>query len=383
MHLYIHVPYCQSKCPYCDFNSIAGRENEFDRYIDALLQELSRVPQGPYSTLFIGGGTPSILPPALLARLCQGIAEHCHLTPDYEWTMEANPGSVDRTRFAVAAQHGINRVSIGVQSVHQHHLAFLGRAHSVEDAEEAVQVARDMFPRVSCDLMVGLPGQSMAELDRELDWYLRHQLQHASVYHLAIEPGTEFHARHRRGDLDTIAENASEQVLQRVDEALEGMGLKSYETSNYAADGAACRHNLAYWQQRSYWAVGAGAVSTIDWQRCTRERHPGRYIEAIEAGGDAICAVEHLGPQERLAECWMLGLRLRQGVSQQRLCDLGDDPARYQSVVDQLRDMDYLECIDGCIRLTAQGRRIQDAVTVALMPADDFLPSVTSPAGLG
>ncbi|TVR13478.1 MAG: radical SAM family heme chaperone HemW [Planctomycetota bacterium] len=375
MHLYIHIPYCQSKCPYCDFNSIAGREDEFERYVSALLRELSRLPQGPYRTLFMGGGTPSILPPRLLERLCRGIAEHCDLAPDYEWSMEANPGSVDRQRFAIAADHGVNRVSIGVQSVHQHHLAFLGRGHTVEEADQAVAAAQTCFQRVSCDLMVGLPQQTMGELSLELDWYRRHGLRHASVYHLAFEPGTEFHAKYRRGDLSPIADDISQAMLHQVDKTLQEHGLEAYETSNYAVPGEECQHNLAYWQQRSYWAVGAGAVSTIDTLRCTRERHPGRYIAAIESGGDAVWSTEQLGPKELLAECWMLGLRLRQGVSQQRLRSYGDDPQRYQQRLSELCAMGYVTCHGDAICLTPSGRPLQDAITIALMPEDDFQPS--------
>lgn len=367
-HLYVHIPYCVAKCPYCDFNSLAGREEEYSAYVDALLREADHLEGGPYETIFIGGGTPSILPPALLKKLLAGLRERLQLADDYEWTMEANPGSVDAERFALAAAYGINRLSLGIQSVHEHHLRFLGRVHSVDEAERALALATTTFPRVSADMIVGLPEQSVAEIVEEIAWYQRHGLRHASIYHLAYEPGTEFYARHRRGELKDIDAETSLAILDAVEQGMKSLGMQAYETSNYAVPGEESRHNLGYWRQHDYEALGAGAVSTVKGERLTRQEHPARYIEALDGREDLYRKREHLSAAEVLRECWMLGLRLAEGVSLRRLEDLGDAKERWQPLVDELSDWGLLELSDGHIRLSAAGRRLQDAVTVKLLP---------------
>ena len=171
---------------------------------------MRRLPAGPYRTIFIGGGTPSLLAAPLLAKLLTGIRSHILLTPDYEWTCEANPGSADAEKFKLLADHGVNRISLGVQSTHDHHLRFLGRAHDRAQAEHALELATAAVPRVSADLIMGLPGQTITELESDLTLYRRHRLRHASVYHLAYEPGTEFHARLGRGELAEIDSDTSQ-----------------------------------------------------------------------------------------------------------------------------------------------------------------------------
>ena len=365
MHLYLHVPYCVSKCPYCDFNSIAGREDEHAAYVEALLTEVRRLPRGPYATVFMGGGTPTFLGARLLERLHAGLAEHLQLTSNYEWTCEANPGSADAEVFGVLADHGVNRLSLGVQSTHAHHLRFLGRAHDRAQAMHALELACAAVPRVSCDLIMGLPGQTLAELDEDLAIYRRFDLRHASVYHLAYEPGTEFHARLKRGEQHEIDPEASHTYFERLWSALAELGLQLYETSNFAIPGQESRHNLAYWLGRDYHAAGAGAVSTVEGRRDTRERHAGRYISAIMAGGDALCHSETIGPRERLVERWMLGLRLARGVE---LATLGDDPARWRPLAQPLIDFGLIEDSGSHLRLTATGRPLQDEITTKLMP---------------
>lgn len=368
MHLYVHVPYCAAKCPYCDFNSVAGRNQEFASYVEALLVELKQVPPGPYDTIFMGGGTPSILPADMLARLCSGIAETIHLSDGYEWTMEANPGAVDIERFQTVRRHGVNRLSLGVQSIHDHHLRFLGRIHSAAEAERALSLALDIFPRVSADMMIGLPEQTLNEVEAEVDWYRRYGLRHASIYHLAYESGTEFYARRQRGELHEIAEDQSVAMLDAVADGLAALGMAAYETSNYATLGEESRHNLAYWRQADYYAIGAGAVSTVNGLRQTRQPHPGRYIAAVTGSEDLIWKNEILSSEDVLSECWMLGLRLREGVSEQRLLLLGDAEARWAPVVENLAGFGLLTRQAGRIALTPAGRRVQDAVTVALLP---------------
>ena len=367
-HLYLHVPYCAAKCPYCDFNSIAGREAEHAAYVEALLIEVLRLPRGPYATVFIGGGTPTMLGARLLERLLAGVRGHIQLAEGYEWTCEANPGSSDAERFAVLAEHGVNRLSLGVQSTHQHHLRFLGRVHDAAEADRAIAAACAAVPRVSADLMFGLPGQSVAEVEADLQLYRRHRLEHASVYHLAFEPGTEFHARRARGELADIDGDASRQLIELVAGRLADLGLHAYETSNFAVPGAECRHNLAYWRLADYHAAGAGAVSTLGGERLTREKHPAAYIAAIGGGGAAIWRRERISAVERQREAWMLGLRLSEGIELERLAALGDPPQRWLPLAQPLIDLGLVELHPGRLRLATTARYAQDEVTVRLMP---------------
>jgi oxygen-independent coproporphyrinogen-3 oxidase len=367
-HLYLHVPYCAAKCPYCDFNSIAGRDAEHGTYVDALLAEVARLPRGPYDTVFIGGGTPTLLAVSLLERLLAGLRSHVILADGYEWTCEANPGSSDAERFRVLAQHGVNRLSLGVQSTNDRTLRFLGRVHDAREADVAIALARASVPRVSADIIMGLPDQDEAAVLADLALYRRHGLDHASVYHLTYEPGTEFHARRARGELGDITSQQSRALFDCAWDALEAQGLMAYETSNFARPGQESRHNLAYWRQRDYHAAGAGAVSTVAGVRVTREKHPERYIAAILAGGDAHWRVEHLGARERLTETWMLGLRLDDGVRMADLESSGDPASRWRPLCAALEQEGLIRLADGRIRLTRAGRPVQDEVTVYLMP---------------
>jgi oxygen-independent coproporphyrinogen-3 oxidase len=365
--LYLHIPYCAAKCPYCDFNSIAGRHDEHAAYVEALLTEVRRLPPGPYNTLFIGGGTPTSLAPALLERLLSGLRQHLLLAEGYEWTCEGNPGSADATVFRILAQHGVNRLSLGVQSTHDHHLRTLGRVHDAAQAERALAAAVAAVPRVSADLIFGLPDQTMAELDADLQLYQRHGLRHASVYHLAYEPGTEFTARLKRGELHEIDPETSRAQFERVAAGLAALGLTAYETSNFAAPGQECRHNLAYWHLDDYHAAGAGAVSTVAGVRSTRHKHPAQYIAAI-ATGPAVAQCETIAPRDRLREAWMLGLRLAAGVDGDLLRRLGDDEARWRPIAQPLVDLGILRPTSTGVAITAAMRHLQDEITVRLMP---------------
>ena len=367
-HLYLHTPFCAAKCPYCDFNSVAGRQEEHAAYVEALLEEVRRLPPGPYATVFLGGGTPTFLGARLLDRLLGGVRAHVRLAEGYEWTCEANPGSSDAERFAVLAEHGVNRLSIGVQSTQAHHLRTLGRVHGADEAARTVELAVARFPRVSADLIHGLPGQTMPELDADLDLLERSRLRHASIYHLTYEPGTEFHARRQRGEMHEVDTELSQRQATRIAERLAGMGLRRYETSNFAVPGEESRHNLAYWTQADYQAAGAGAVSMVDGVRATRRRHPGMYASAIREGGDAVELREMIDARTRLREAWMLGLRLVRGVAIGRLEALGDARSRWQATAEALIGFGLLAEAEGRLALTEEGRLLQDEVTLRLMP---------------
>jgi oxygen-independent coproporphyrinogen-3 oxidase len=366
-HLYLHIPYCQAKCPYCDFNSIAGRDDEFTAYAHALAAEIATLPPGPYQTIFVGGGTPSIFTPQQWEIVSEALHRHLLFADDYEWTVEANPGSADAERFAAWATTGVNRISLGVQSLDDNALKFLGRVHNHAEAELAVRLAQKHVPRVSADIIIGLPDQPLSAIADVLAFYRRHNLQHASVYNLMIEPGTEFHARHRRGELPTASDESVAQQLEYLHSGLDALGLHAYETSNYAAPGQACRHNLAYWYQHDYQAAGAGAVSLLGKQRQLRHQHPAQYIAASEKKS-WVKSTEDLSDTEWLTETWMLGLRLSAGININRLHAAGDEEHRWRPTADRLIKQGMLSESDGHLRLTQAGRLVQDAVTVALLP---------------
>ena len=370
-HLYIHIPYCEKKCPYCDFNSIAGRDDEHQAYVDALLKELDLYRGKRYRTLFIGGGTPSHLERKALDHLLRGIRERIHLHPDYEWTCEVNPGSSDQSCFDLLQQYGINRISMGVQSTHDHHLAFLGRVHNRQTAWEALNLAHSMFPRVSCDIMFGLPNQSTEELIADLQWYQQFNLQHASVYHLTIEPGTEFHGLYQRGIHQQREQEDSWDLFRCVQEQLQSFGFQAYETSNFCHPDQACQHNLAYWTQRDYDAVGAGAVSTIKGLRETRLKHPGKYIDAIHQQGTAIASSENLYLHDIIIEAWMLGLRLIRGVDLQHIRRLGDKDQRWLDDAQQLKQQGFIDWDHNYLWIHEDARAMQDHITAQLMPDSD------------
>lgn len=367
-HLYLHIPYCAHKCPYCDFNSIADRDAEQDDYVTALLQDMQALRGRRYRTLFIGGGTPTHLRVDLLERLLQGIRELILLTDDYEWTCEANPGSSDTSKLELLQRYGVNRLSVGVQSTHAQHLHTLERQHDVQQAHDAISAARILFPRVSCDLIFGLLGQTDRELQQDMDFIEEHGLQHASLYHLTIESGTAFHARQQRGQLTEIDEERSWQMFQLVSKRLQALGLRAYETSNYASPGHECLHNLAYWEQRDYDAAGAGAVSTINGLRQTRLKHPGQYIAAVQDGRPPVWKTEQLSLNDLITEAWMLGLRLHSGVRIQHLQQLGDPETRWRPLLQPLLDGGLVEETQDCIALSSSGRPLQDHITAQLMP---------------
>lgn len=370
-HLYIHIPYCEKKCPYCDFNSIAGRDDEHQAYVQALLKELELYRGKQYRTLFIGGGTPSHLDRRALDHLLRGIRERIHLHPDYEWTCEVNPGSSDSSCFDLLQQYGVNRISMGVQSTHDHHLAFLGRVHNRQSAWQALHLAQSMFHRVSCDLIFGLPNQTQEELIADLNWYQQFHLQHASVYHLTIEPGTEFHGLYQRGIHQQRAQEDSWDLFRCVQQQLTDFGFQAYETSNFCYPDQACQHNLAYWYQRDYDAVGAGAVSTVHGLRETRHKHPGKYIDAIQQQGTAIAASETLHLNDIIIEAWMLGLRLIRGVDLQHLRRLGDSDERWSQQAALLKQQGFIDWNNDYLWICDDARAMQDHITAQLMPESD------------
>jgi len=327
--LYIHWPFCASRCPYCDFNAHVRDRIDEARFRAALLADLAyeaaRLGPRPLASIFFGGGTPSLMSPDTVAALIEAAmrAFPTPLTP--EVTLEANPTSVEATKLAGFRDAGVNRISMGIQALDDAALAFLGRRHSADQALAALATARALFPRASFDLIYARPGQTLSAWREELRRALGFGLDHLSLYQLTIEPGTPFARLAARGEL-VLPDDAMQAALYEVteDEAARA-GLAPYEVSNYAMPGAASRHNLAYWRYDDYAGIGPGAHGRIPVNgmltATVRVRAPESWAEAVERRGHGVCEEETLAPQTRAREALLMGLRLAEGV----------EPIRFQA----------------------------------------------------
>lgn len=319
--LYLHIPFCRRKCLYCSFNSHPGQEHLHERYGRALLKEIGALGRRrPLDSLFIGGGTPTVLETGLLAELLERCADQFGLSEAAEISIEANPESVDAAMLSDLRRAGFNRISLGVQSFEDSELKTLGRIHSAAAAHAAVSAAfRAGFSNVSIDLMCGLPGQQVGSWRRTLDRALELGPRHLSVYQLSIEEGTGFFRLAGAGRLALPAEEAVLDMDEATIDMCRAAGLHRYEISNFARPGYACRHNLNYWRNESYLACGAGAVSYLDGVRESRIANPKTYCRLVEQGEEIIAEREKLARREAFKETVVMGLRLTDGVSQRRL----------------------------------------------------------------
>jgi len=321
--LYLHIPFCTSKCPYCDFYSLVGDDRELASYVSLLQRELelhAAAWAGPLETLFFGGGTPSRLAPRHVAALLATVADRYGLSPDAERTLEANPGSLDEARLAGYRRAGINRLSLGVQSLDDRMLARLGRTHTAAQAREAFAAARRAgFDNLSCDLIFALPGQTRDALEREIEALLALGPEHISAYALTLEEGTPLHLRHQQRPLDLPDDDQSAALFLLLDARLSEAGYHHYEISNYARTGHACRHNLATWRRQGYLGVGAGAHSFDPTGFGRRRANPSDldlWRSRVETGRDPSEELEDFDRGAAMRETLYLGLRTAEGVSE-------------------------------------------------------------------
>jgi putative oxygen-independent coproporphyrinogen III oxidase len=316
--LYIHWPFCVSKCPYCDFNSHVRDDVDEAAWQAALLADLAHeaalTPGRRIGSIFFGGGTPSLMPPATVAALIAAADRHWGLAPDAEITLEANPSSVEAARFADLAAAGVNRVSLGLQSFDDAALVFLGRAHGVEEGLAALATAQRHFTRVSFDLIYALPGQGEAAWAAELARAIGFGTGHLSLYQLTIEPGTQFATLARRGELPPVDPDHAATLFEMTRAMTSAAGIPAYEISNHARPGQESRHNLAYWRYRDYLGVGPGAHGRRGGMATLRRKKPENWIEAVARNGHGLEREDTLTPRERAVEALLMGLRLREGV---------------------------------------------------------------------
>ena len=356
--LYVHWPFCVSKCPYCDFNSHVRESVDQVAWRAALLADLRHeagmLPGRTVGSIFFGGGTPSLMPPATVAAVIAEANALWGLADDVEITLEANPNSVEVANFADLAVAGVNRVSIGVQSFDSEVLEFLGRSHSENEARRAIATAQEHFARVSFDLIYARPGQSMAAWESELAGALAFGTDHLSLYQLTIEPGTRFATLAAKGDLTIPDGDTAADLFDATQAMTRAAGLPRYEVSNHARVGQESRHNLAYWRYADYAGVGPGAHGRRLRQATERHKKPENFISAVERNGHGLKVESDLPAHERATEAMLMGLRLTEGI------DLARIEARSGLAREAFVDADAVA------RLAAQGLMRQDGDRLAV-----------------
>lgn len=367
LSIYVHIPFCARRCAYCDFNTYAWRGDIVRDTLDAIRRHIECVEaEGVVvPTIFFGGGTPTFPDPELIVRLLDAIRRRFHVLPDAEISIEANPGTVDRSRFAVLHQAGFNRLSIGVQAFDDQLLRVLGRLHSAQEAVRSYEAARAAgFENVNLDLMFALPGQTVQQWQHTLRTAIRLQPEHLSCYALTIEPNTPFYSLHQRGQLPLPDEETDLCMYQYALRALTRAGYEHYEISNFARPGYRCRHNMVYWRNEEYLGFGPGAVSYRDGVRWKCVSHPRRYVQAVREGASLVEEQERLSPEESLGETVMLMLRTRDGVDVKAVEARYGVPLaeRYAPQLRRLRCLRLLEVTPDRWRITAKGLPIANTV---------------------
>jgi oxygen-independent coproporphyrinogen-3 oxidase len=373
--VYVHWPFCLSKCPYCDFNShVRHATIDEARYVQAFAREIATTAArtGPrtVSSIFLGGGTPSLMKPETVGAILEAIARHWSVDPAAEVTLEANPTSVEATRFRGYRAAGVNRVSLGVQALDDASLKALGRLHTAREALDAVAIARTHFERYSFDLIYARPDQTPQMWAQELELAIAEAAEHLSLYQLTIEPETPFFGLHAAGKLQTPDEATARALYDVTQEICALHGLPAYEISNHARRGAECRHNLVYWRGEEYAGIGPGAHGRLDLggvrHAIATDKRPETWLMRVEANGHGVASDETLNSEERADEFLLMGLRLVEGIDPQRYRALSGrplDPARIAMLCDEgAITVDP----DGRLRVTRSGFPLLDAVVADL-----------------
>jgi len=356
--LYIHWPFCVSKCPYCDFNSHVRASIDQDEWREALLADLAHearlLPGRALTSIFFGGGTPSLMEPAMVAALIEAAFHHWAPARDIEITLEANPNSAEAARFADLAAAGVNRLSLGIQSLRDEELRFLGRAHTAREALEALGAAQDNFNRVSFDLIYALPGQTRGSWAPMLRRAIGYGTGHLSLYQLTIEPGTRFAALHAAGKFEPLDSETAADLYEITGRMTAAYGIPAYEISNHARPGEESRHNLSYWRYGDYAGIGPGAHGRRLGARTVRHKKPENFLSALRRNGHGIAEEAMLSSREAADEALVMGLRLAEGIDAQALQQRFEIP---------LVDWDRVE------RLAASGLMVRDRAKMAVTPA--------------
>jgi len=365
--LYVHWPFCLSKCPYCDFNSHVRAQVDQDAWAAALLSDLSHeaalTPGRRLSSIFFGGGTPSLMPPATVAAILRAAQAHWGFAPGIEITLEANPSSVEAARFADLAAAGVNRVSLGLQSLADEALRFLGRAHDAAEGLAALAVAQRVLARVSFDLIYALPGQTVAAWEAMLARALALGTGHLSLYQLTVEPGTRFQTEAAAGRLVLPDGDAAADLFEATRALTRAAGLPAYETSNHARAGEESRHNLTYWRYGDYLGIGPGAHGRRGPLATRRHRKPENWLAAVARNGHGCQTENPLDPVTRAEEALLMGLRLTEGVDLTRIAALARGPAPLDhAAIARLESHGLLALDRDHLRVTDAGALLLDAI---------------------
>lgn len=367
--LYIHWPFCARKCPYCDFNSHVRDTVDTDAFRQAFMAELAHehalADTGPLRSIFFGGGTPSLMPPALVGELLVEAERRWGFDQDIEITLEANPSSVEAANFAALAQAGINRVSLGLQSLDDAALRFLGRLHGAEEGLAALEVAQRHFARVSFDLIYALPGQTVAQWAAELSRAIGFGTGHLSLYQLTIEPNTRFATDVRRGAFAPLEDDPAAELYTLTQDLTRAGGIPAYEISNHARPGDESRHNLTYWRYEDYLGVGPGAHGRRSGVATLRHKKPENWLAACSQRGEGLREANPLKPRDQAAEALLMGLRLAEGIDPEAIA------VRFGLPIDGLLDAERVALYRANGLLWQRERRL--GVTAAGMPLLDAL----------
>jgi oxygen-independent coproporphyrinogen-3 oxidase len=373
--VYVHWPFCLAKCPYCDFNSHVRREPpDQARYVAAFKAEIahraSLAPGRIVSSIFFGGGTPSLMEPATVGAILDAIGGAWSVAPDVEVSLEANPTSVEATRFAGFRKAGVNRVSLGVQALNDADLKALGRMHTVSEALRAVEIAQRHFTRSSFDLIYARPGQSVAAWEMELKAAIGHAAEHLSLYQLTIEPDTPYEALHRAGKLKTPDAELGRELFEVTQDICAAHDMPAYEISNHARPGAECRHNLVYWRYGEYAGIGPGAHGrlVVNGQRRAQstERSPELWLTSTLTDGHALIEDEALSGEAQGDEYLLMALRLKEGIDPARFARLSGRQISPLQIADLAGHGMIAELDGGRIAATPEGAAVLDALVADL-----------------
>ncbi len=365
--LYVHWPFCVSKCPYCDFNSHVRAHIDHEAWRDALLADLaheaSLLPGRTLTSVFFGGGTPSLMEPAMVDSVIDAATTHWNASTDIEITLEANPNSVEAARFADLAAAGVNRLSLGLQSFDDQALEFLGRAHSAREGFRALEIAQRKFRRVSFDLIYALPGDTPDSWSATLAQALSLGTRHLSLYQLTIESGTRFASMISRHDFEPLDPDRAAALYELTDAMTSEAGMPAYEISNHARPGHESRHNLSYWRYGDYAGVGPGAHGRRLGMRTARHKKPENFLSALRRNGNGIAEEAELSATEAADEALVMGLRLAEGIDAQSSADrFGLSSIVDWKRVDRLVGSGHLMRSKNRIAATSKGRLLLDSI---------------------
>jgi oxygen-independent coproporphyrinogen-3 oxidase len=373
---YLHIPFCAHHCGYCDFAVATGQDHAIDQYLQALGMELARLGQPqPVQTLFLGGGTPTYLDGRQLANLLELVLRWLTLTSNYEFSIEANPGTLTADKISILADHGVSRISLGAQSFHPHLLAVLERDHQPDDVLRAMDNIRERIANVSLDLIFGVPGQTLAKWETDLERSLALQPTHLSTYGLTYEKGTRLWKQQRQGEVQALAEEDELGMYLLAMDRLEGAGFEHYEISSFALPGYRCRHNQVYWANEAYFGFGMGAAAYVRGRRTLNTRDLHTYLHRALAGESCVFQEEELPPEQRARETMMLNLRRADGIDRPAFrSQTGFDVNELAGQALRIQiDLGLLDDDGQRIRLTRRGKCVADAVISQLVKEMSFV----------